>query len=204
MNNVNLKDVEKRTYVAYHQDGIIDMFIGVYILVFTSGIIINNILEISTWFVAPAILPAIMVPLWISLKKKVTIPRIGYVKFKTSNTSRVTGLFLGTLVSGVLVFFLFAFSSTQSWAQPIKEMIVSNSMLVIGIGAFAIASIFAYVVGLKRLYAYGVLALTFFAVAQIIVFPFEYILVTMGVTTICYGVILLWKFTKKYPVTHGD
>jgi len=204
MNNINLKEVEKRTYVAYHQDGLIDMFIGVYILTFAAGIIINNILEVSTWFIGPAILPAIMVPLWISIKKKVTIPRIGYVKFKTNNISRVTGLFLGTIVSGLLFFFLFAFGSTQSWAQPIREIIISNSMVVIGVATFAIASVFAYVVGLKRLYAYGTLALTFFAVGQFIVFPFEVILITIGVTIICYGVILLWEFTKKYPLTHGD
>lgn len=204
MNNVNLKDVEKRTYVAYHQDGIIDVFIGVYILVFAAGIIINNILELSTWFVGPAILPAIMIPLWISIKKKVTIPRIGYVKFKTNNVSKITGLFLGTLVSGVLFFFLFTFGSTQSWTQPIKEVIISNSMVVVGATTFTISSVFAYVMGLKRLYAYGMLTLTLFAVGQFIGFPFEYIVLTIGMTTICYGVILLWKFTKKYPLSHGD
>lgn len=201
---MNLKDVEKRTYVAYHQDGLIDIFLGVYILTFAAGVIINNILEISTWFIGPAILPAIMVPLWISIKKKVTIPRIGYVKFKTNNISRVMGLFLGTLVSGVLFFLLFAFGSTQSWVQPIREIIISNSMVVIGVATFAIASVFAYVMGLKRMGAYGVLALTLFTAGQFIVLPFEYIVLTIGATTICYGVILLWKFTKKYPLTHGD
>ena len=77
MKEPNLKEVEKRTYISYHQDGLIDLVIGVYILLFAVGILLNTILELSTWFIIPAIFPALIIPIWISIKKRVTVPRIG-------------------------------------------------------------------------------------------------------------------------------
>ena len=125
MNDINLKEIEKRTYISYHQDGLIDIFIGIYILLFATAILANNVLDLSTWFVIPAIFPALMVPIWIGLKKRITVPRIGFVKFKKAGaTNKLTVIFVGTLVAGVLVFFLFAFASTQSWALSLRNMMI--------------------------------------------------------------------------------
>lgn len=204
MNQVNLKEVEKRTYISYHQDGLIDIFIGTYVLLFAAAILGTNILDLSTWFVIPAIFPALMVPLWISIKKRVTVPRIGYVKFKASGANRMTALFLGLMVAGIGVFFVFGFSSTQNWALTLRTVIVSNSMVFIGIGGFIVASLFGYTVGLKRLYAYGLLALLLFTTLNFIVFPFEYILLAIGLAIIVWGSILLMQFIRKYPITNGE
>ena len=123
MNKPNLKEVEKRTYITYHQDGLIDLFIGFYILLFATGILFNTILELNTWFVIPAIFPALIIPIWISIKKRVTVPRIGYVKFKTGGTNKLTAVFLALIVAGLGTFFLFGLASTQSWALTLRNMI---------------------------------------------------------------------------------
>ena len=204
MNNVNLKEIEKRTFVSYHQDGLIDIFIGTYILLFAAAILVNDILDLSTWFIIPAIFPALMVPIWIALKKRITIPRIGYVKFKATGANKLTIIFIGTLVMGVFTFFLFAFASTQSWALELRTIITQNGMLFIGLGAFIISSLFGYTIGLKRLYGYGLLALALFGLLQFIVFPFEYILLAIGLTIITCGVSLLTRFVKKYPISSGE
>jgi hypothetical protein len=68
--------------MSYHQDGLIDIFVGIYVLLFGSGILLLTVTDFSTWFVVPAIFPAIMIPVWISAKKRITMPRIGYVNFK--------------------------------------------------------------------------------------------------------------------------
>ncbi|MEJ2241120.1 MAG: hypothetical protein P8Y18_03135 [Candidatus Bathyarchaeota archaeon] len=193
MNEPNLKDVEKRTYISYHQDGLIDIFIGTYILLFATAILVNNILDLSTWFVIPAMFPALLVPIWIALKKRITVPRIGYVKFKASGANKVTAVFIGTLVAGVFTFFLFAFVSTQTWALELRNIIIQNGVLFIGLGTFIISSLFGYTIGLKRLYGYGVLALILFGLLYFITFPFEYVLFAIGLiktndndSTICY------------------
>ena len=204
MNPVNLKNIEKRTYMSYHQDGLIDIFIGVYVLAFASGIIANTVLELGTWFILPGILPALLVPVWISVKKQVTFPRIGYVKLKASGANKMTALFVGTLVAGVGMFFVFAMASTQSWALSIREVITANSMFFIGAGVLLTACLFGFTLGLKRLCGYGFLAMALFGAAHFIALPLEYILVALGVTIICYGFALLWKFIKKYPKNLGE
>lgn len=204
MNQVNLKEVERRTYITYHQDGLIDIFIGIYVLLFAVAILVNNILDLSTWFVIPAIFPALMVPLWISIKKRVTVPRIGYVKFKAGGANRMTALFLGLMVAGIGMFFVFGFSSTQNWALTLRAVIVSNSMVFIGIGGFIVASLFGYTVGLRRLYAYGLLTLVLFTTLNFVAFPFEYVLLAIGLAIIVWGLILLMQFIRKYPITNGE
>ena len=204
MKQPNLKEVEKRTYMSYHQDGLIDIFIGLYVILFATVTLLNNILDISTWFVIPAIFPALMVPIWLSIKKRVTMPRIGYVKFKTQGANKLTAIFIGLMVAGLATFLLFGFASTRSWALTLRNIIISNGMLFIGIGAFAISSLFAYTLGLKRLYSYGLLTLAFFSTGYVVKLPFEYLPLIIGLVIIIYGCILLAKFTRKYPLTQGE
>ena len=200
-----MKEIEKKTYMSYHQDGLIDVFVGVYILLFGSGILLKSVTDFSTWFVIPAIFPAIMVPIWISVKKQITMPRIGYVKFRSGGANKLTVIFIGLLVAGLGVFMVFTFvSTTQAWASALRDLIVSYSMIIIGIGAATISSLFAYTMGLKRLYAYGLLSLVLFLTGHFITIPFEYLLLTIGLAIIINGFVLLMQFIRKYPLTHGD
>ncbi len=205
MKESSLKEIEKKTYMSYHQDGLIDIFVGVYILLFGSGILLKSVTDFSTWFVIPAIFPAIMVPIWISAKKQITMPRIGYVKFRSGGANKLTVIFVGLLVSGLGVFMAFTFASTtQAWASALRDLIVSYSMIIIGIGAATISSLFAYTMGLKRLYAYGLLSLVLFLTGHFITIPFEYLLLTIGLAIIINGFVLLMQFIRKYPITQGD
>jgi hypothetical protein len=74
MKETSLREVEKRTCMSYHQDGLIDIFIGIYVLLFGLGILLRTLGDFGTWFVIPAIFPAIMVPIWVSAKKRITMP----------------------------------------------------------------------------------------------------------------------------------
>jgi hypothetical protein len=200
----SLKEVEKRTYMSYHQDGLLDIFVGVYVLLFALGILLMTVTDFSTWFVIPAIFPAIMVPIWVSAKKQITMPRIGYVKFRSRGANRLMAVLLGLMVSGLGAFAVFTFASSQGWALTLRNLIISNGMIIIGIGAAAISSLFAYTMGLKRLYAYGLLALALFFTGHFITIPFEYFLLTIGLVIIINGFVLLTQFIRKHPLPQGD
>ncbi len=154
MKKPNLREIEKNTYMSYHQDGLIDIFVGFYILLFGAGILLHTVTEFSTWFIIPAIFPSIMVPIWISFKRRITIPRIGYVKFGLRSANKLMAVFLGLTVAGLGVFMVFGLGGSmgQSWAIAVMDLIISNSMIIIGISAVLISSLFAYTMGLKRLY----------------------------------------------------
>jgi hypothetical protein len=205
MKETNLKEVEKKTYMSYHQDGLLDIFVGVYVLLFALGILLMTVTDFSTWFIIPAIFPAIMMPIWISAKKRITMPRIGYVKFGTRGANKLMAIFIGLMVAGLGAFMVFTFASkSQAWALTLRNLIVPNGMIIIGISAAAISSLFAFTMGLKRLYVYGTLTLVLFLAGHFTAIPFGYFLVTIGLVIIITGFVLLMRFIRKYPITQGD
>jgi len=203
--NASLNEVEKKTYMSYHQDGLIDIFVAVYVLLFGLGILLRTVTDFSTWFVIPAIFPAVMVPIWMSAKKRITMPRIGYVKFGVRGANKLMAVFIGLMVAGLGTFMAFTFASTQwSWASMLRDLLISNGMIIMGIGTAAISGLFAYTMGLKRLYAYGLLALALFLTGHFITFPLEYVLLTIGFVVLINGFVLLARFIRKSPLTQGD
>lgn len=206
MKKPNLREIEKNTYMSYHQDGLIDIFVGFYILLFGAGILIRTVTEFSTWFIIPAIFPSIMVPIWISFKRRITIPRIGYVKFGLRSANKLMAVFLGLAAAGLGVFMVFGLGGSmgQSWALALMDLIISNSMIIIGISAVLISSLFAYTMGLKRLYVYGLVTLVMFLVGHFMAIQFEYFLLTIGSAIVIYGLVLLRQFLQKYPLSRGD
>jgi hypothetical protein len=200
----SIREVEKKTYMSYHQDGLIDIFVGVYVVLFGLGIFLRTVEDFSTWFVIPAIYVAVMVPIWVSAKKRITMPRIGYVKFGGRGANKLLAVFIGLLVAGLGAFMVFSFASSQGWALTVRNLILSNGMIIIGVAAFAISSLFAYTTSLNRLYAYGLLSLVLFLAGHFIAFPFEYLLLTIGFAIIIEGFFLLIRFIQKYPLAQGD
>jgi hypothetical protein len=205
-NKNNLREIEKKTYMSYHQDGLLDIFVGVYILLFGLGILLLTMTDFSTWFVIPAIFPAIMIPIWISAKKRITMPRIGYVKFGVRGANKLMAIFLGLMVAGLGAFMVFGLGASmgEGWALTLRDFFISNSMIIIGIAVATISSLFAYTMGLKRLYGYGLLTLVLFFTGYFIVIPFEYFLVTIGLVIIISGFVLLMRFIRRYPLPQGD
>jgi len=206
MKKPDLREIEKNTYMSYHQDGLIDIFVGFYILLFGAGILIRTVTEFSTWFIIPAIFPSIMVPIWISFKRRITIPRIGFVKFGLRSANKLMAVFLGLTVAGLGVFMVFGLGGSigHSWALALMDLIISNSMIIIGISAGLISSLFAYTMGLKRLYGYGLLIFVLFFTGHFITIPFEYLLSAIGFVIIITGSVLLIQFIRKYPLPQGD
>ena len=133
------------------------------------------------------------------------MPRIGYVKIGRRGANKLLAIFIGLMVAGLGVFMVFTFvSSTQGWALTLRNIIISNGMIIIGVGGASISSLFAYTMGLKRLYAYGLLTLALFLAGHFITIPFGYFLLTIGLVIIINGFVLLMRFIQKYPLPQGD
>jgi hypothetical protein len=67
----NLREIEKKAYMSYHQDGLLDIFVGVYILGFGLGVLADVIWRLGFGSIMPAILVAIILPIWIAAKRKI-------------------------------------------------------------------------------------------------------------------------------------
>ena len=200
-----LKEIEKKAYMSYHQDGLLDIVIGLYAVAFGIGIFVDKILEFSFAAIMPAILISIVLPIWIQAKKKITMPRIGFVKFGTRGSNKLFALFLGLMVAGLGVFMMLSFfmATGQNGRPWWFEILFQYGMVWIGLGAAVIGSLFAYTMGLKRLHGYGLLTFALFASGRFLSIPFEYLLLTVGSVIIASGAILLVRFIRQYPLPKG-
>jgi hypothetical protein len=198
-----LREIEKKAYMSYHQDGLIDIVIGVYALAFGLGIVMDKSLDFSFAAIMPGILIAIILPIWIQAKRKITMPRIGYVNFGARGSNKLFAIFVGLLVAGLGVAFLFTLATFQNGRPVWIETVFQYGMILIGLGAAVIASLFAYTMGLKRLHGYGLLTLALFASGHFLSIPFEYLLLAIGSVIIASGAALLVQFIRRYPLPKG-
>jgi len=200
-----LREIEKKAYMSYHQDGLLDIFVGLYALAFGLGMIADKMLEFGFGAIMPAILVAIVLPIWIEAKRKITMPRIGFVKFGARGSNKLFALLLGLTVAGLGVFMLFGvFLATGQIGRPWWiEILFQYGMIWIGLGAAVIGSLFAYTMGLKRLHGYGLLTLALFVSGYFLSIPFEYLLLAIGSIIIASGAALLAQFIHRYPLPKG-
>jgi len=199
----NLREIEKKAYMSYHQDGLLDIFVGVCILGFGLGIWADITLEFGFGSIMPAILVATMLPIWIAAKRKITVPRIGFVNFGTRGANKLIALFIGTMVAGLFAFFAFTLATFQGGSRQWLDLIFQNGMLIVGFGSLAVCVLFGYSMGLKRLYAYGPLAFILLVIGHFISVFFGYILLILGTTVMAAGFALLISFVRKNPL-QGD
>jgi hypothetical protein len=200
----NLKEMERRAYTSYHQDGLLDIFVGVYILGFGLGIFADMAWELGFGSIMPAILIATVLPIWIAAKRRITMPRIGFVKFGPGGgTSKLMAILIGLAVAGLGAFFAFSLATFQSGLRQWLDLIFQNGMLIVGFGTLAVCLLFGYSMGLKRLYAYGLLALISLVIGHFAGISFAYILMALGTTVMVAGIALLIGFVRKYPL-QGD
>jgi hypothetical protein len=199
----NLKEIERRAYMSYHQDGLLDIFAGLYILGFGLGIMMDILWEFGFGVIMPAILIVTVLPIWIAAKRKITMPRIGFVNFGTRGANKLTAVFIGTMVAGLGAFFAFTFATSQSGLRQWLDLIVQNGMLIVGFGTLVVCALFGYAMGLKRLYAYGLLAVIVLAIGHFMGIFFAYIITALGITVMVVGFALLIGFVRKYPLK-GD
>jgi hypothetical protein len=199
-----LREVEKKTYMSYHQDGLLDIVIGLYALAFGLGIVADKIWDFSFAAIMPGILIAIVLPIWIQAKRKITLPRIGYVNIGAKGSNKLFALLLGLSVAGLGVFFLFTMATFQDGRPEwIETILFQYGMIWIGLGAAVIGSLFAYTMGLKRLYGYGLLTLVLFVSGYFLSVSFEYLLLVVGGVIIASGAVLLAQFVRRYPLPKG-
>jgi len=199
----NLREIEKKAYMSYHQDGLLDIFVAVFILGFGAGVWMDLTWEFGFGTVLPAILIASLLPIWIQAKRKITMPRIGFVKFGPRSAYKLMGVLIGLAIMGLGFSLVLALVSIQSGPPLWLKTILQYGMILVGLASLAICSLFGYSMGLKRLYAYGLLTLILFVSGHFIGIFFGYILLILGTAVMATGFALLVSFIKKYPL-QGD
>jgi hypothetical protein len=196
--NTNFQALRKKTYLSYHQDGLIDLVIGLS----TLGFGISIAAEGSGFIV----LSWIGFLLYAPLKKVITVPRLGFVKFDNEQTMKTkTAVLLAIGISTFALFLgVYIFRSSGGLSTSFQEWLSKYNMLVLG--TFLAISLLggALITGVKRLLVYA--ALTELIILGGIVLGIAepiFVMVLGGLLTVS-GFIFLVRFLQKYPKINGD
>lgn len=187
MSNINLGILKKSIYQTYFSDGIWDMILGLVYLSFGLGVLINQIF----WYLFP-----IIVTLPLVLKRSVSDPRMGSLKFKKSQRIWLGAfhfLFLG-LVTG----FVILLGVLNPSGDVLVRWLTVNIFLVIGLILSIILSLVGCFVNFQRMYLYAVLNLIGFALIGRITSA-GVVFTMLGLIILIFGIIVLRNFIKHHP-----
>lgn len=194
--NINLKELEMKAYTSYHEDGLLDLFLGLGIIGFVETVFFNMTSTAS-------IIPALAIVFYMVAKKKITIPRIGHVKFSLNRNPRllfVQGLLVLILLLGLffglLVWRVDASGETPFWMKIVLE---KYPHLVVGLVGALLFCLTAYATGIGRFYGYSTLTLILFVGGWMLGIQAKRIALLFGVAMVLAGFALLICFLRKYP-----
>jgi len=190
--DTSLKQLKHRAYMAYHQDGIIDVLIGVAILGF--GLWINLDQPIF------AFLYLFSFGVYIRLKNAITVPRFGYVRFQEGKreTRLAVGIGIGLTLLALVVGILFLLGPDRVGLAPYTFLRKFHVYVMSSIGAI-IMVIFGLWSGIRRLIAYAL----FLTVALVITYIQELDrsvpLLLTGSFLMLIGLLLMTRFIRGNP-----
>ncbi len=187
--------LKRKVYLAYHQDGILDLVAGSVVLGFGLNMLTDNIVFLMFGWLA--------MMLYVLIKQRITVPRFGYVRFE-SEKKTVQKAWISVGIGVLFVAFFLTLNifvsrkptspEMQAWIQ--RYHMVPLSAMLFGLPTLA-AAIF---LGLKRFYLYALLAVGLPLVGAWLNIETYIPIVTTGAVIIAFGAILLVNFLKKYPL----
>jgi len=190
---VDLTKVERKAYLAYHQDGIYDLMIGLCFLSAALGVVSE---VIAVWAIAP-VLAILVAP---GLKKAVTLPRLGYVKFSPQrekkermNITYLTALLSVTALLGMVVFS--AYSGDAAWQLWIRNLGIIPFGFVLAVVALALGLLY----DIRRCYVYAAVILVAFIVGHLLELRLWFQFAVPGLVIFVVGLVLFIRLITRNP-----
>lgn len=209
--NLDLKQIERNVYTSFHQDGLIDLFLGFIMLVS----ILSSTLDASG--VSDSVRIVIYLPLMVILgpvlymlgKRYITFPRMGYVKLG-SKQKRKRRIVIFAIMNAVLLTLVILTIILGNKAGKVGSVFGIKaefwSSAVVTLIIIGIFSIIAFVLMTPRFYLLGLIVgmseplymllkhFTYIKYIGVIAYGIP------GVLLIILGTVLLKRFVKKYPL----
>ena len=190
---IDLTEMERKAYMAYHQDGLWDITLGFCLLAFGIGILFDQM-------IFAIIMPAFVTPFARRFKEKVTLPRLGHARFSPEREAKEQSKALRLSVMIGLVVLILAGTIVAITLPPVLNAWISDNIeIAFGILMGAMLAIIALVTGITRLLAYAGLVLIAFIAGDISGIGLPATMISLSVALLLAGVIVLVRFLRKYP-----
>ncbi|MBU7019023.1 MAG: hypothetical protein HXS44_16050 [Theionarchaea archaeon] len=185
MKNINLKELERKAFASYFEDGLWDIFLGI----FMAGMGIRSLTDNVVF----TLLAMAGIPILFLGKKAITLPRIGYVKFSQTRKDKQMKVMWILIVSVIATLLLL--SLIVSRQSP--SVLIATLM---GISFAGVLCVIAYYMDFRRLYLYGILFGITVWLTEVFGSPAGPLASTIsGGIALSIGLIQFIRFLHKYP-----
>lgn len=188
--------IENRVYRAYWNDGLLDVFAAV-------GVLLIGIAWTFDFVVGGAITPALLVPLWGPFRQRFVEPRLGMVEFsekrERTNRSRLLLVILLGIGAFALVVSLYVLRDRLA-LNPGVSVIAGLPALLLAIPA----ALTAMLVSTGRFLVYAALLIIAGGVGAMSGMEPGPILVSAGVPILIIASTVLLRFLRNNPVANED
>lgn len=204
--NINLKEIERKAWSAFYQDGLWDIFLGLLLLAMAISALLSDIgasqpLQYGTLIALEAL--AILVLL--VAKRLITVPRMGRVKFGPKRRRKLSKVSVILAISALLgvAFFLAAQAITGNLSKWMTLEFIFPAGWVVN--CIVIFSLMAYFLDFSRLYVIGLM----YAIAvplDIVQREFTSIDLTFAAfgapaaIILLMGAVVFIRFLRDYPL----
>jgi hypothetical protein len=197
---INLDEIERRAYLSYHEDGLIDIVLGIGLFIASLWAYVEMV-----WLMGGMIVS--LTPMYMGMKKKYTFPRIGEVTFSKDRTRRsqnsMTFLVIMNVV-GVLLGFVFWIAFSGDTRPQWILLMIDNYPAVFGIAGGIIWAVVGYITDLTRFYRYSAATLVVIGSANFIPTPFIAHMLLLSVIVMMSGFLQFQSFKGKYPIVEEN
>jgi len=194
---INTKEIERRAYLTYHKDGIIDIYLG-FSVIMLSTLLVE---QVSTMLPSIGGIIVLFPILYRESKKRYTFPRLGYVKFsekKGRSRNSIMMLFGLLTLSSIMSLWVFFLGSKGNFLWI--ETIIAHWHWFLASLSLGLFLLFGYITDLKRLYYYGLGSFVLFASGNFVPVKGFWLVVALGGAMMATGLILLQRFKQEYPL----
>jgi len=184
--------LEARLHSAYWGDGALDLCIGLGVLAIGTGWLLGAV-------VSAAAVPAVMIPVWMALRKRVVEPRLGRVVFDEKRRSRTRSGLTSLLVVGTAALLCgiagYMMATGQGNRSLMPLLVTAFPASLMGLAGILSGTLF----GICRLSTYGVVAIAIGVGMALLSLEPGWSLLASGAMPFLTGGYLMTTFLRNYP-----
>jgi hypothetical protein len=206
-NDEQFNKLARKAYLSYHQDGAIDILSG--------GIMLSIGVGIATgWYGYGALLGFFITGvLYAALKRRITIPRLGYVEFLPSWKRETFTKFVYPLIVCTFMVVLLLVAGVPEGVTPVapvwtpsevwpylKLWVEGKGAVLFGVAALLLFGVVGFITEIRRFLVYAVLSLVIMTGGQLLGFETHIPVYLLGGIFLAAGVTMLVRFLQKHSI----